>query len=254
LNDLLLIGRTPIREALERRDARLEKLYLPREATGALADLHRMAREAGVPVQFVPPIRLDTLTRGAHHQGAVAVLSGVEYREPEAMLDEIAADYTGLLARAPLIVVLDGLEDPHNVGAVLRSAVAAGAAGALVPTHGTAPIGVVALKASAGTAIHLPIARVGSLVQAVEGLKERGYVVVGAAGESATSHTAFDWTQPIALIVGSEGRGIGPTVRRACDALVRIEMPGPAESLNASVAAGVLLFEAVRQRSAGLEK
>ncbi|HYE57968.1 MAG TPA: 23S rRNA (guanosine(2251)-2'-O)-methyltransferase RlmB [Rhodothermales bacterium] len=250
MSDLLLIGRTPVREALERRDARLEKLYLPREAKGLLADLHRLAREAGVPVQFVPPPKLDALARGGHHQGVVAVLSGVAYHEAEQMLDEIAADYDALLAWRPLLVALDGLEDPHNVGAVLRSAVAAGAAAVLVPAQGTAPIGAVALKASAGTALHLPIARVSSLVRALEGLKERGYTVVGAAGEGVTLHTAFDWTGPVVLVVGSEGRGLSPAVRRACDALVRIAMPGPAESLNASVAAGVLLFEAVRQRQA----
>jgi 23S rRNA (guanosine2251-2'-O)-methyltransferase len=249
MNDLLLIGRTPVREALARRDDRLEKLYLPREGTPALAELMRMAREIGVPVQFVPPQKLDALARGGHHQGAVAVLSAVLYREAAEVLDGLAADYDALLAARPLLVALDGIEDPHNVGAILRSAVAAGAAAALVPAQGTAPIGAVALKASAGTALHLPVARVHSLVRALEGAKERGYTVVGAAGEGGTAHTEVDWTGPVVLVMGSEGRGLSPAVRRACDALVRIAMPGPAESLNASVAAGVLLFEAVRQRA-----
>lgn len=251
MNDsLLLFGRTPVREAIERRDARLEKLYLPRESTPALADLHRLARALGVPVQFVPPQKLDTLARGGHHQGAIAVLSAVVYQPLDSLLDGIAADYDALLAARPLVVALDGVEDPHNVGAILRSAVAAGVAAAIVPTHGTAPIGAVALKASAGTALHLPVARAGPFAQALEGLKERGYQIVGAAGgEGATAHTDFDWTQPVVLVIGSEGRGLSPAVRRACDALVGIAMPGPVESLNASVAAGVLLFEAVRQRS-----
>ena len=246
--ETLLAGRNPVREALERGDARLEKLYLPREPKGVLAELHRLARAAGVPVQFVPPQKLDALARGANHQGAVATLAGVDYLDPDDLFAGIAGTYDEVLERAPVVVALDGLEDPHNVGAVLRSAVASGAAGAVVAAQGAAPIGAVALKASAGTALRLPIARTPSLVRTLEAAKERGYWVVGAAGEGADDYRAFDWKRPVVLVVGSEGRGLSGPVRKACDALVRIPMRGPAESLNASVAAGILLFEAARAR------
>ena len=245
----VLAGRNPVREALERDDARLEKVYLPRNPAGPLADLHRLARAAGVPVQFVPHQRLDVLARGANHQGVVATLAGLEYRDFDEMLGEIAPTRDDVEALRPILVLLDGLEDPYNVGAILRSCGAAGAAGVVVPAHGAAPIGAVALKASAGTALMIPVARVPKLADACEQLKERGYWVVGAAGEAEVAHTAYDWDRPTALVVGGEGGGLSVTVRKACDALVRIPLRGPAESLNASVAAGILLFEAVRNRA-----
>ncbi len=246
--ETMLIGRVPVREALERGDRRVEKIYLPHEARGALADIHRLARAAAIPVQFVPPQKLDYLTRGANHQGVAAALSGVAFLDADEMLDAIAPTVGAVMRTSPLIVALDGIEDPHNVGAIVRSAVAAGAAGVVLPATGGAPLSTVAIKASAGTALSIPIARVPSLLRMLENAKERGYWVAGAAGEGADRHTDLDWTRPTILVVGSEGRGLSVTVRKACDVLVGITMPGPAESLNASVAAGVLLFEAVRQR------
>lgn len=245
-----IVGRKPVKEALERGDVPLEKVFALQGGRG-LEDVVGAARAAGVPVQFVPMQRIEALARGLVHQGVVALGSAVDYLALDDLLDAVAPDYDALLARAPIVVVFDGLEDPHNVGAVLRSAVAAGAAGAVVPARGMAPIGATAMKASAGLARRIPTARVNSLVVALEALRERGYTVVGAAGEDgAVDHTAFDWTQPVALVLGGEGDGLSKTSRKACDALVRIPMPGPAESLNASVAAGILLFEAVRQRTA----
>jgi len=246
----VIIGRKPVKEALEGGDVSIEKVFALQGGRG-LEDVVGAARAAGVPVQFVPMPRIEAMARGLTHQGIVALGSAVTYLGLHELLDGIAPDYDTLLAKAPMLVVFDGLEDPHNVGAVLRSAVAAGAAGAVVPARGMAPIGAVAMKASAGLATRIPVARVNSTLVAVEAIKERGYAVVGAAGEDdAVLHTAFDWTQPLALVVGGEGAGLSKPVRRACDALARIPMPGPAESLNASVAAGILLFEAVRQRGA----
>ena len=243
-----IVGRKPVKEALERGDVPIEKVFALQGGRG-LEDVVGAARAAGVPVQFVPMQRIDAMARGLTHQGVVALGSAVEYLDLHEMLDLVAPDYDAVLEKAPILVVFDGLEDPHNVGAVLRSAVAAGAAAAVVPARGMAPIGATAMKASAGLAPRIPTARVNSLVVALEAIKERGYAVVGAAGEDdAVGHTAFDWTQPVALVIGSEGSGLSKPTRKACDALVRIPMPGPAESLNASVAAGILLFEAVRQR------
>ena len=131
-DDFLLVGRVPVREALERADRRLDKVYLPREARGPLADLHRLAREAGVPVVFVPPQKLDAMAKGAHHQGVVATLSGVAFLDVDEMLSAVAPMLGDVRRVRPLFVALDGIEDPHNLGAIVRSAVAAGAALSLI--------------------------------------------------------------------------------------------------------------------------
>ena len=243
----LLVGRNPVREALERGDARLEKVMVQKGAHGMEA-IVRLAREAGVPVQFVPPQKLDARARGLTHQGVAAPMAALEYADVDEMLATVAPTHDAVREAKPMLVLLDGIEDPHNLGAILRSAVAAGVAGAVVPAQGSAPLGATALKASAGTAVRIPVARVKDLGATCEALKERGYWIVGAAGEGETMYHAYDWNRPVALAIGSEGSGLSAKVRRACDVLVRIPMRGPAESLNASVAAGILLFEAARYR------
>lgn len=243
----LLVGRNPVREALERGDAQLEKVMIQKGLHGFDA-LVRLAREAGVPVQFVPAQKLDAIARGLTHQGVAAPMAAIAYRDVDEMLAAIAPTNDDVRSRKPIIVLLDGIEDPHNLGAILRSAVAAGAAGAVLPTQGSAPLGATALKASAGTAVRIPVARVHDLGALCEALKERGYWIVGAAGEGETVYTDYDWDRPTVVAIGSEGGGLSGKVRRACDELVYIPLHGPAESLNASVAAGILLFEAVRHR------
>ncbi len=243
----LLVGRNPVREALERGDAQLEKVMIQKGLHG-FDGLVRLAREQGVPVQFVPAQKLDAIARGLTHQGVAAPMASVAYEDVDEMLAAIAPTNDEVRAHKPIIVLLDGIEDPHNLGAILRSAVAAGAAGAIVPTQGSAPLGATALKASAGTAVRIPVARVHDPGATCEALKERGYWIVGAAGEGDTPYTTYDWNRATVLAIGSEGSGLSAKVRRACDALVHIPMQGPAESLNASVAAGILLFEAVRHR------
>ena len=151
--------------------------------------------------------------------------------------------------RNPSLVVLDEISDPHNFGAILRSAVASGASGVIVPDRNQAPLGATALKASAGTAPRIPVARVTNLADALVQLKERGYWVAGLDGEAEKTVWTLDWDRPTALVIGSEGRGLRPRVRETCDYLVSIPMRGPAESLNASVAAGIALFAAVRGRA-----
>ncbi len=248
----LLVGRNPVREALERGDAQLEKVMVQKGLHG-LDGLVRQAREAGVPVQFVPGQKLDSLARGLVHQGVAATLAALAYADVDEMLAAIAPTHDTVRDEKPLVVLLDGIEDPHNLGAILRSAVAAGARGAIVPATGSAPLGATALKASAGTALRLPVARVKDLGATCEALKERGYWIVGAAGEAPTPYFDYDWNRAVALAIGGEGAGLTGKVRRACDVLVGIPMHGPAESLNASVAAGILLFEAARHR-AGVPK
>lgn len=245
----LLVGRNPVREALERGEPEVEKVLLQKGAGGRpIAEIRRLAAEAGVPVQYVPEARLSALAPGVAHQGVVAHTSAVRYLEVEDLLAAVAPGLDAVRARKPILVVLDQIQDPHNFGAIVRSAVAAGAAGVIVPRHGMAPLNAAALKASAGTATRLPIARVGNLGDLLHQLKERGYWVVGAAGGGAVSMWEMDWDRPLALVIGSEGTGLRERVAKACDYLVSIPMRGPAESLNASVAAGILLFVAARTR------
>jgi len=172
----------------------------------------------------------------------------MEYLEVETMLNGIASGIDEVKARKPMVLLLDGIEDPHNFGAILRSAVAAGVEGVVVPKHNMAPLNAAALKASAGMGLRIPIARTGNLVDAIIQLKERGYWIAGAAGDGDTSMWEMDWDRRLALLVGNEQRGIRPLVAKSCDYLVTIPMRGPAESLNASVAAGVLLFVASKDR------
>lgn len=238
----VLIGRKPVREALADLDAPVEKVMIQQGMEGKAVNAVRQAAAARkIPVQFVPIHKLNRLAGGGRHQGFVAVLAQTAYEELEAMLHRIAANPDVVRAEKPRVLVLDQLEDPYNFGAVLRSAVAFGVRGVIVPNRHMAPLSATAVKASAGTALRLPIARVSNLQAALLQLKERGYWVAGAAGEGGTSVWEMDWDRPLALVMGSEGSGLREHVRSTCDYLVSIPMSGPVESLNVSVATGILL-------------
>ncbi len=244
-----IVGRNPVREALARRPEQIEKVMLRHGAGGeAIRAIREAAAAAGVPVQYVPPARLDHEAGGAAHQGVLAMAAPVRYRIAEDLLAEIAPSWDAVRATKPLLLVVDRVTDPRNFGAILRSAVAAGVDGVFVPNQHMAPLNAAAIKASAGTATRVPIARVGNLPDFLRQLKERSYWVVGADGAADTSVWQMDWDRPTALVLGSEGEGLHPEVRVACDRLVAIPMRGPAESLNVSVAAGILLFAAARPR------
>lgn len=246
-----IAGRNPVREALERSES-IERVYLSTGVTGrAAAGVRAQCRAAGVPLQTVPPVRLERLVPGVNHQGVVAVVSAVGYADFDDMLMEIAPDHEAVTRARPVVLLLDGIQDPHNLGAILRSAVAAGASGVVIPERGAAPLNETALKTSAGTARRIPVARVGNLREAIFQLKERGYWIAGADGTGETSMWEMDWDRPIGLVIGSEDRGMRHGVAEECDYRVRIPMAGPAESLNASVAAGILLFLAARVRTSG---
>ena len=244
---LLIVGRNPVREALEREPGRIEKVMLQQGGRGVDA-LRRAASEVGVPVQYVPQKRINQVAAGLRHQGVVAFTTPVAYHDVDAMLAAIAPDLDTVQREKPLVLMLDRIEDPHNFGAMVRTAVAAGVGGVIVPKQHMAPLSATVIKASAGTATRLPIARVDNLAEVIEQLKERGYWVMGAAGDGDTSVWDVDWDRPVALVMGSEGKGLHPRVAKACDYLVSIPMRGDAESLNVSVAAGILLFAAIRGR------
>lgn len=243
-----LYGVNPVRELLRAGGEGLSELWLAEGGTRgrAFEELDRLARRAGAKVRTAPRQKLDRLAGTASHQGVVAVVGDYRYREVEDLLAAAAAK-----GEPPLLVLLDGLEDPHNLGAIVRSAHALGAHGVVIPRDRAVGVTPAAAKASAGAVEHCPVARVTNLSQAIESLKEAGVWSVATAPDADRRLDELDLTGPIALVVGGEGEGIRPLVRRTCDHEARVPMAGKVGSLNASAAAAIALYEAARQRSPG---
>ena len=214
--------------AKERHDLRLQRL---------IEDCRRLS----VPVRFLQRIELDRMAGNAAHQGVVAVTSAKQYND---LADVIAAKR----AQYSLLVVLDGVEDPHNLGAILRTADAAGANGIVIPERRAAAVTGTVTKASAGASEHLPIAKVTNIARTVEELKEDNIWTVGLDERAKQTYDALDYNMDCALVLGGEGKGLHDLVKRKCDFLVSIPMLGKVPSLNVSVAAAVVLYEIVRQR------
>lgn len=236
---MIVYGINPVLEAL--RSGRAERVHVSRVAANVrVRELVERARRDGVPIAVVDPNVLHRLSRGGVHQGVAAAVRESEHWTPESLVDSAAG--------APLIVVLDGVEDPHNLGAILRTADAAGATGVVRQTRRAAPLGGTAAKVSAGAVAHVRIADVVNLSRALEELKARGVWTVGLAADAPLAYDRVDYRQPTAFVLGAEGSGLRRLVRERCDWLVAIPLAGHVESLNVSVAAGVVLYEAVRQR------
>ena len=237
---MLIYGIHPVSEAL--RAGKVMAIRVADRSGERLAMLIRLAEEGGVSVRRVAAAELDRAVGGAarhRHQGVIA-----DVREAESVSIE---DLVMRARGAPLVVVLDGIEDPHNVGAILRTVDAAGADGVVRQSRHAAPLGAAA-KASAGAVAHVKIAEVVNIARALETLKEAGVWTVGLAGDAPKRYNQLDYTLPTALVVGAERGGLRRLVRERCDWLVSIPMQGRVQSLNASVAVGITLFEAVRQR------
>jgi len=239
-----IYGVHPVVEALRARRRPIDRILVAAERQDArVRQVIDAAREAGVPVQRQPRVALDRLSGGGRHQGVVAVVGGMAYADPETTL--------GGLKGPALLVVLDGVEDPRNLGSTIRSAAAAGADALFLPERGAAGLTGVCVKASAGAAERLPVARIGNVVYFLKSLKEKGIWVVGLDAEGERGWTDFDLCQPVALVFGGEGRGLRRLARETCDIVLSIPLAHGVESLNLSVAAGIVLFEAVRQRRQG---
>jgi len=235
---VIVYGVHPVLEAL--RTGRVARLKIGARADARLEQVLALASRRGVPVVRVEADVLDRDSRGGVHQGVVAeVAPAPEYT---------VADLVRRADAAPLLVVLDGIEDPHNVGAILRSADAAGAHGVIRQTRRAATLDTAAAKASAGAIAHVPVASVVNVARALAELKALGVWTVGLAADAPQAYDAVDLTLPTAIVVGSEGTGLRRLVRERCDVLAAIPMAGHVGSLNVSVAAGVVLFEARRQR------
>jgi len=206
-----------------------------------------LAREKGVPVQRVPRLDLDRSLGEARHQGVVARIAAAHYADADELLDTLAAKVG--TPDPPLALGLDGIEDPRNMGSIVRTAECVGVHGVFIAERRAVGLTGVVAKVAAGALEYVPVARVTNLVRLIEQLKERNIWVIGAAADAKQLHTEWDWTLPAAVFLGSEGHGLHRLVREHCDTLVRIPVLGKLDSLNVSVAAGVLLYEARRQRN-----
>ena len=241
----LIIGRKPVKEALERKDASFEKIWILDRAGGPeIEAIRREAAVQSIPLQFVPEVRLKRLGAEGNHQGVIAVVAPVSFWDVDAMMQRVAGTRDEVKAKKPIILALDRIEDPQNYGAILRSALAAGVGGVIVPLKEMAPLNEAAIKASAGAALQIPIARVNQLRDVLYQLKERGYWIVGADTGSEETYASYDWNRPVAIVMGSERSGLHPRIKAECDVLVSIPMYGPVESLNVSVATALLIFAA----------
>lgn len=243
-----IFGVNPVLEALRAASRPIQEITIADGSKDArLRELIELARVRDVPVHRAPRISLDRVTGNARHQGVVARVAAARYADAEDLLDSVTAQHQN---RSPLFVILDGVEDPHNLGAVLRTAECAGLNGVFIPERRAVGLTETVAKASAGAVEHVPVARVTNLSRLIDQLKERNVWVIGAAAEAQMNYTEWDWTRPSAVVMGGEGAGLHRLVRERCDALVKIPVLGRVESLNVSVATGIILYEAVRQRAA----
>ena len=237
---MIIYGINPVLEAL--RAGRATELRIAGRGDDRMREVLTLATQRGVPVRRVPADVIARQARGGVHQGIVADVEELQTYSIGDLVREAAA--------APLIVVLDGIEDPHNVGAILRTADAAAVDGVVMQQRRSAALDGAAAKASAGAIAHVKVAHVVNVARAIEELKAAGVWTVGLAGESTTAYDAIDFTVPSAIVLGAEGTGLRRLVREKCDFLAAIPLRGHVGSLNVSVAAGITLFEALRQRRA----
>lgn len=238
--DDLIYGRHAVTELLK-SDRPADVLYIQSglERQGGIGPIFALAKQRGIPIKEMPKERLDALCGGAH-QGVAASAAAAHYAELEDIL-AAAGD------EPPFIVIADGIQDPHNLGAIIRTADAAGAHGLVIPKRGGVGLTPTVMKASAGAAAHFPVARVPNLASAIDKLKEKG-VWCYCAHMEGTLWCKQDYAGPLALVIGAEGEGVSRLVREKCDFMVSLPMRGQLSSLNASVAAGIVLYEIARQR------
>ena len=237
-----LIGRNPVKEMLK-SGGDIDKIFVKKEADGSLVPILRMARERHIPVSEVDRRKLDSLAEGENHQGIVAFVPCERYYTPAEILGRAREK-----GRQPFVVILDKICDPHNLGSIIRTANCAGADGVIIPKHGSAPLGSVAAKTSAGATAYTPVARVTNVARTIDELKKEGLWIIGADMDGENTIYTQDFSGNIAIVIGSEGEGISPLIKKTCDFLVKIPMYGEVTSLNASVAGALMIYEAVRKR------
>lgn len=234
----LTLGIHPVREAL-RSHRPLDKVLIAKGASGPrIQEIIELCRKQSVPVRIEPRDLLDRTSKGVPHQGAIAFGAAHEFVE-----------LSDVVERGGLLVILDGVEDPHNLGAIIRTAHAAGASAVVVPERRSAPLTETVQRAAAGALEYVPVARITNVSQSLERLKESGFWIYGLDERGSALYDEIDYTPPTAIVVGGEGKGLHQAVQKHCDVLVRIPMAGAVSSLNVSVAAGIVLFEWRRKQA-----
>ncbi len=242
LHSRLIYGVLPVLESLRANSRRIEKIYVAEGAREKrLSEIFDLARESGVLINRISRESLARMVEpDANHQGVIAVSASADYVSADEILDKIAGN--------ALLVLLDGVEDPRNLGAVLRVVEGAGADGVFIPERRAVGLTETVAKSSAGAIEYVKVAKVQNINRLIEELKERNIWTIGTSADAETDYTDWDWTQASALVLGGEGKGLHRLTAEKCDVLVKIPMHGRVESLNVSVACGVILFEAIRQR------
>jgi len=242
--ETLITGRKPLLEALE-QGRPIEKIFIVHGTRGPVIDsIYRAAKSRGIQIRLSDKVRFQLLTRGQEAQGVAGVMGQVSYRDLDELVEIVSADASAV------ILILDEIEDPHNLGALLRSALSFGIAGVIIPKHHAATVNQTVIKTSAGAALSIPIARVANIAQTIEALQQAGYTVVGTAADAERTIHDIPSEGRLALVIGNEGKGIRRLVKEKCDQLVKIPMKGGFESLNASVAGAIVMYEVMRGRSA----
>lgn len=237
----MIIGRNPVLEAVK-NGREIEKIFVAKNAQGSINQILGKARDKGIVIHYVEKVALDRMAGGRPHQGIAAQISPYSYGQMSDILDKAKEK-----GEDPFVIVLDNLEDPHNLGAIMRTAECSGAHGILIPKRHSCGITEVVAKASAGAVEYVPCVKVANVAQALDELKEQGFWIA-ACDMGDTMYYEQDLTGPIALVVGSEGFGISKLVKEKCDYVVSIPMVGKITSLNASNAAAILMYEIRRQR------
>ena len=239
----VIFGRGPVTEALKAGRA-IEKLLIRSGAyTGAIVPIVDAAKKSGIIIQQTDPAKLSKLTDGGNHQGVVAIVNEYEYVSVKDILSRARDE-----GKSPFVIICDKITDPHNLGAIIRTANCVGASGVIIPKRGGVGVNSVVMKTSAGAAEYTPVAKVTNIAAAIEELQREGLWIT-AADMDGESMYGIDLTGAVGIVVGSEGSGVSRLVREKCDFIASIPMRGEINSLNASVAAGILMYEALRQRS-----
>ncbi|HHW37469.1 MAG TPA: 23S rRNA (guanosine(2251)-2'-O)-methyltransferase RlmB [Bacillales bacterium] len=238
-----IIGKNPVLEAL-RAERDINKIWIAEGSNkGQMQQVIGLAKQAGVIVQYVPKQKLDHTVSG-NHQGVAASVAAYQYAEIEDLFNKAAARNED-----PFFLILDEIEDPHNLGSILRTADAAGAHGVVIPKRRAVGLTAAVAKASTGAIEHVPVVRVTNLARTIEELKEKGVWIVGTDAKGKQDFRQMDARMPLAIVIGSEGKGIGRLISEKCDFLIRLPMVGKVTSLNASVAASLLMYEVYRKRN-----
>lgn len=243
MEELYVVGRNPVLELLK-TDKQIDKIYILRgDLKGSIKKIIGAAKDRDIIIQEVDGKRLDELSQGEVHQGVAALVTGFEYSSIEDILDKAES-----LKEPPFIVVLDGIEDPHNLGAIIRTCECAGVHGVVIPKRRAARVNQTVYKASAGAVNHMLVSDVTNITRTIESLKEKGLWIYGADLKGENYYYKESLKGPIALVIGNEGKGISRLVSEKCDVLIKIPMFGNISSLNASTSAAILIYEVIRQK------